>query len=195
MRLCTRTSLAASLTALVLSCTAPRIAPPPSSVRRVAVLPPNNRTGDGLLVAGASLLERYALRTERVTVPDLLAAEIRLQLAGHGIDVVAPEEVERATGGRVPGSPDVAAQLARQGRLDAPVLYLEIRRWDPDAGTHPAFVIVALEATLVDPGAGTILWQADMPSRPVATPGAVTLASAYVDATRKVAEELFASWK
>jgi hypothetical protein len=195
MRQYTRKFLAASLAALGLSCAAPRIAPPPSSVRRVAVLRPQNRTGDGLLIAGASLLERYALRTDRVTVPDVLAAETGLQLARHGIDLVSPEEVEHATGGRVPGSADAAAQLAREGGLDAPVLYLEIRRWDPDAGTHPAFVIVALGAALVDPGAGTILWQADLASRPVATPGAVTRASAYVDATRKVAEELFASWK
>ena len=32
-------------------------------------------------------------------------------------------------------------------------------------------------------------------SRPVSTPGAVTLATAYVDAARTVAQELFASWR
>jgi hypothetical protein len=33
-------------------------------VRTIAVLPPNNRTGDRLLIAGASFLEKYILSTE-----------------------------------------------------------------------------------------------------------------------------------
>jgi len=179
---------------LALSCARPQAAPAPPSVRRVAVLQPSNHTGDGLLIAGASLMERYALQSERVTVPDVLASEARLQLARHGIDVVPPDVVESATEGRAPGSPAVAAELARHGALDAPVLYLDIRRWDPDAGTHPAFVIVALEASLVDPTTGDVIWEAHRPARPVATPGAVTLGVAYVDAAQKVAQELFASW-
>jgi hypothetical protein len=189
-----RRTLSTAVAVLMLSCGAPHV-PPPPSVRRVAVLPPSNRTGDGLLIAGASVLERYALSTERVTVPDVVAAEARLQLARRGIDVVPPDVVERATGGRVPGSPAVAAELAREAKLDAPVLYVEIRRWDPDAGTHPAFVVVAVEAALVDPAKGDVVWELHRPARPVATPGAVTLGSAYVDASRKVIEEVFASWK
>jgi hypothetical protein len=187
--------LGAVVPALLLSCTAPPVAPPPSSVRQVAVLRPANRTGDGLLIAGTSFLERYALATERVTVPDVLAAEARVQLLRRGIDVVPPDVVETVTGGRAPGSPAVAAEIARNGKLDAAVLYVEVRRWDPDAGTHPAFVIVALEAALVDPATGEVVWEVHRPARPVATPGAVTLGSAYADAARKVIEELFASWK
>ena len=194
MRILVRRMLSGAVAVLVLSCTAPQVGPP-ASVRRVAVLQPSNRTGDGLLIAGASLLERYALKTERVTVPDVLAAEARVQLVRRDIDVVPPDVVENATSGRAPGSPAAAAELAREGKLDVPVLYLEIRRWDPDAGTHPAYVIVALDASLVDPATGGVLWEMHRPARPVATPGAVTLGSAYIDAAQKVTEELFAPWK
>src|SRR6185436_3467069 len=79
--------LAALIATLCLGCAAPS-PPPPSTVRSVAVLAPSNRTGDGLLVAGASLLEKYAFHTDRVTVADVLGAELRSQLAHRGFAVV-----------------------------------------------------------------------------------------------------------
>src|SRR6266403_5065809 len=88
------------------ACSRQAAPPPPDMVRTVAVLAPANRTGDPLLVAGTSFLEKYALKTDRVTVPDVLASEARLQLARRGFTVVAADDVEKATGGRAPGSPE-----------------------------------------------------------------------------------------
>jgi ABC-type uncharacterized transport system auxiliary subunit len=85
-------------------------------------------------------------------------------------------------------------RVAAQGHLAPFVLYLEIRRWEPDAGTHPAFVIVGVEATLIDTSTGRTVWTSRPSVHPVATPGAVTLGSAYEIAARKVAEEIFGSW-
>ncbi len=180
--------------ALLLGCSVAPPAPPPSAVQRVAVLVPSNRTGDGLLVAGTSLLEKYALKTERVTVPDVLGAALREQLERRGFAVVPPEVVQSATAGRAAGSPEAAAEMARKGHLDAPVLMVAIDRWEPDAETHPAFVIVALDAALVDPSNGAVLWRAHRTASPIATSGTVNLGSAYEIAARKAAEDLLGSW-
>jgi hypothetical protein len=174
------------------ACARPAPPPPPDMVRTVAVLPPANRTGDALLVAGTSLLEQYALRTERVTVPDVLASEARLQLARRGFTVVAAEDVESATQGRAPGSPEAAAEIASRAKLAGLALYLDVRRWEPDAPTHPSFILVSVTASLVDPATGRVVWRAERPTGPVATPGEVARGPAYVTAARKVIEELLA---
>jgi hypothetical protein len=161
-------------------------------VRTVAVLAPANRTGDPLLVAGASFLERYALRNDRVTVPDVLASEARVQLARRGFTVVSADEVEAATHGRAPGSAEAAAEIASRGKLPGLALWLDVRRWEPDAPTHPSFVLVALTASLVDPATGRVVWSAERPTAPVATPGEVALGPAYVTAARKVIEDVLA---
>ena len=179
---------------LLAGCASVAPPPPPASVHSVAVFPPTNRTGDGLLVAGASLLEKYAFSTDRVTVPDVLAAELRSALMHRGFSVVSPDVVHGATGGRTVMSPDAAAEIARQGHLEAPVLLVAIDRWEPDADTHPAFVIVALEATLVDPATGAVLWSAHRRARPIATPATVALGTAYEIAAHKAAEELVGPW-
>ena len=85
------------LPVLMLSCTLPPNAPPlPATVQTIAVLPPNNRTGDPLLVESASFLHPYADRPGRVTVADVLATEARAQLARRGVKVMAPEAVTAA---------------------------------------------------------------------------------------------------
>jgi hypothetical protein len=183
---------AVAVIVLLAACARPASAPPPALVHTVAVLPPANRTGDPLLVAGASFLERYALRTERVTVPDVLAAEARGQLARRGFTVVPAADVDAATEGRAPASAEGAAEIASRARLPGLALYLDVRRWEPDAPTHPAFVIVAMGAALVDPATGGVAWSAERRASPVATPGEVTLGEAYVTAARKVTEELLA---
>jgi hypothetical protein len=184
-----------SLIAVLLAgCASVAPPPPPASVRSVAVFPPANRTGDGLLVAGSSLLEKYALHTDRVTVPDVLAAELRAALSHRGFSVVSPDTVHAATGGRTVTSPDAAAEIARKGHLDAPLLVVAIERWEPDADTHPAFVIVALEATLVDPATGAVLWSAHRRASPIATAGTVVLGTAYEIAAHQAAEELVGTW-
>jgi hypothetical protein len=135
------------------------------------VLAPVNQTGDPLLVAGTSFLEKYALATDRVTVADVLASEAGIQLTRRGFTVVSKDELQKAAG--------VALQI-------------DIRRWDPDAPTQPSYVLVALAARLVDPVTGRVVWSTERRTAPVATPGEVTLGSAYVTAARKVMAELLA---
>ncbi len=174
------------------ACARPAPPPPPDMVRTVAVLAPANRTGDPLLVAGTSFLEKYALRSDRITVPDVLASEARLQLARRGFIVVSADQVESATQGRAPGSAEAAAEIASRAKLAGLALYLDVRRWEPDAPTHPSFVVVGVTASLVDPASGRVVWSMERPTSPVATPGEVALGPAYVTAARKVMEELLA---
>src|SRR5262252_9065676 len=88
---------------LTLCCARSPNAPPlPTTVQTIAVLPPNNRTGDPLLIESASFLHPYADRPGRVTVADALATEAREQLARRGIKVMAPEAVTTAIGSQVP---------------------------------------------------------------------------------------------
>jgi hypothetical protein len=169
--------------------------PPPATIRTVAVLPPYNRTGDSLLVAGSSLLETYVLRSRPVTVGDVLAADIRAQLAQRGYTVVTPEAVEAAIGSQVPHSPQEAADLTARGKLEGSVLYVQINRWEPgDETLHPRSVLVAVDASLIDATMGRVVWSAHLPLRPVPTPGAVTPGAAYTLATHEVTKELLTAW-
>jgi hypothetical protein len=181
------------LPVLTLSCALPPSAPPlPATARTIAVLPPNNRTGDPLLVESASFLHPDADRPGRVTVPDVLATEVREQLARRGVKVMAPEAVTAAIGNQTPGSPEEAADLAARGKLEGNALYIEIRRWEADMSPlHPRRIIVAVEARLLDPATGQAVWTAQRPLHPVPTPGMVVRWMAYTIAARKVAEELF----
>src|SRR5262245_46863715 len=176
--------------AVAAACGRPASRPPRDLPRVVAVLPPYNQTGDPLLVSGGSFLEQYAFHTEPVTVPELLAAEARLQLERRGFLVVPSDDVETATKGRAPRSPEAAADMASQGRLEGVALHLDLRRWEPNAPTQPTFVIVGLTGSLVDPATHRVLWTADRATAPVATPGVVVLGQAYMIAARKVIEEL-----
>src|SRR5215510_553200 len=117
------------LPVLILSCAAPPGPPPlPATARTIAVLPPNNRTGDPLLIESASFLHPYADRPGRVTVPDVLATEAREQLARRGVKVMAPETVTAAIDNQTPRSPEAAADLAARAKLEGSALYIEIRR-------------------------------------------------------------------
>jgi len=169
---------------------APALVPPPPEVQAITVLPPNNRTGDGLLIAGASLLE-WAFAAPRVTVADVLADETETLLRARGYPV---QRRAQAATGAPPESSAAAAALARRTDLAGAALYLEIRRWEPDVETHPAFVIVGVEATLIDAATGQVVWSLRPRVHPVPTPGAVTLGTAYEIAARKVAAEVLASW-
>jgi len=173
-----------------LAACAPPTAPPPPHVAKVVVLPPHNATGDGLLVEGTSLLEKYALKSSRVTVPDVLGARLREELRHRGIEVARDDMVDAATGGRTPGSPEAAAQLVRNGKLEGDALYVDLLRWESDGSTHPAYVIVGLDASLVEPGTSKVVWHVHRAPEPVPTPGSVTVGSAYDIAAEKVATEL-----
>jgi len=180
---------------LVAACASP---PAPPSLRpgqAIAVLMPNNRSGEPLLVAGGSLLDRYVFRAEPVTVGDVLAAEVRFQLADRSVAVIPQAVMAQAIDGQVPQSPQAAGEIVARGKLDALALYLEIRRWEPDAPTQPAFVIVGASASLVDPASGKVVWQLDRPALPIPTPGEVTLETAYETAARKLASEMVTAIK
>lgn len=158
----------------------------------VAVLPPNNRTGDRLLVAGTGLIDRYVIHAQEVTVPDVLLSEARFELQRKGFDVAALQAVDTALKDRVPTSPGSAAELASSGGLKGLVLYLELRRWEADAPMHTSFVIVGLEVSLVDPATGKIVWQARHAAAPVPTPGEIRVESAYITAARKIMAQMLA---
>ena len=181
------------LPVLTWSCVVPPSPPPlPATARTIAVLPPNNRTGDPLLIESASFLHPDADRPGRVTVADALATEVREQLTRRGVTVIAPAVVTAALGTQTPHSPEEAADVAARGTLADSVLYIEIRRWEADMSSlHPRRVMVALEARLLDTASGQTVWTAQRPLHPVPTPGVVVRWMAYTIAARKVAEELF----
>ena len=105
------------LPVLTLSCAAPPGPTPlPASARTIAVLPPNNRTGDPLLIESASFWHPDADRPGRVTVADALATEVREQLTRRGVQVTAPEVLTAALGKQTPQSPEEAADLAARGQ-------------------------------------------------------------------------------
>lgn len=189
-----RPGLCSLLALVTFSCVRPlppTAAPSPAAVHTIAVLPPNNRTGDPLLVAGASFFEQYVAHTERVTVPDLLAAEARLQLTRRGFTVAAPETVEAATCDQPPADSQQAAAVATRNQIAGSVMYIDLRRWEADAPSHPHFVIASLEVVLIEPSSGHVLWRVDHPSRPVPTRGVVNLGDAYVIAAHTVIDEMF----
>src|SRR5438105_14818447 len=101
------------LPVLTLYCTHAPVAPPlPATVQTIAVLPPNNRTGDPLLIESASFLHPYAAGPGRVTVPDVLAAEARAQFERRGFRVMTPEAVTTAISNQTPSSPEEAGDWA-----------------------------------------------------------------------------------
>jgi ABC-type uncharacterized transport system auxiliary subunit len=162
---------------------------PPAPVevsRTVGVYPPNNLTGDRLMVAGTGLIDRYLRHASPVSVADVLVSETRSRLEEKGFEVAG------VRAGRIPQSAQEAAKLASEVGLTRPVLYLEIRRWEPDAPTQADFVIVGLSMVLIDPSTGTVVWEAHRRAAPVATPGQVTVEAAYVTAARKVVKEMLA---
>lgn len=177
---------------LLAGCAGEHAAAPPA-VRSLALLPPVDRTGDALLVAGGSLLERYALNADRVTVGDVLASTLRAQLERRGIAVTVVA-AETATDRRTPATLELAAETVRRAGLDEPTLFVTIDRWEPDNPTHPAFVIVAAKATLIEPATNRVLWHRHRNARPVATPGAATSGAAHAIAARTVAAELLDGW-
>jgi hypothetical protein len=127
-------------------------------------------------------------------VGDVLAQQARVRLATKGFDVVAPSVVKLATGDHTPTSPQMAAQIVAQAKLDAAVLYIEVRRWEAtpsERGMKADGVIVALDVVLVDPQTGALLWQVHRPSRPVPLYGVVLTGQANVFVAETVMQEVF----
>jgi hypothetical protein len=182
--------VAAFVMGTLTGCATPRA--PLGIAGSIAVLPTNNRTADPLLVEGSSLIDRYIRHSGRVSVGDVLQSEARFRLQEKGFAVGEWSAQESALKGRVPLSAEGAAELARQVGLTGRVLYLEIRRWEPDAPTHPRFIIVGMTASVVDAASGQEIWREHRRAAPVPTPGAVNIESAYVVAARRVIAEMLA---
>jgi hypothetical protein len=175
-----------------LGCAPAVVTPMPPTVRRIAVLPPYY---PGAADTPTAATDSDLLRPLQMTVGDVLAQQARMRLAEKGLDVVAPNVVQLATGGRVPTSPHMAAEILRQANLDAAALYIEVRRWEPmpDARALKADgIIVALDVAIVDPKTGAILWQVHRPSRPVPLYGVVITGQANVFVAETVMREIFA---
>jgi len=185
-------SAALVLAAVLLSGCPPRpAAPPPPAVTKVVVLTPGNRTGDTLLVAGGSLIERYALGTARLTVPDLLQVEARDLLSERGIQVADPEALATVD------PENLAAEIGAlaAAKFDGAALRLDVWRWEPDSDTQPASILVGLDATLIEVASGRTLWHWRRPLAPIATAGAVTLGVAHQIAARAAVADVLASWR
>ena len=167
---------------------APKVAPAPAPVRRIAVLPPCDATGAPLsprASAGPS-------DTPSQRLDDVLASEARNQLARHGFQVVDPRVVEIATGGRVPSSPEIAAEIVRSSRLDATALFLRVRRWElPYPTLRTNEIIVSLDAMLVDPATGEVVWEVRRPAKPVRLHGELMGGQAAAVAAEEVMKEVF----
>jgi hypothetical protein len=175
-----------------IGCTSTVVTSLPQSVRRIAVLPPYRL---GAADTRPTVTESELLGLPSRTIEDLLAQQARAQLQAKGFDVVAPTELKLATKGRVPTSPQMAAQIIEEARLDATALYIEVRRWEPmpDARALKADgIIVALDVAIVDPKTGKILWQVNRPSRPVPLYGIVLTGQANVFVAETVMREVFA---
>jgi hypothetical protein len=87
-----------------------------------------------------------------------------------------------------------AQEETERAGLEAPVLIVAIGKWEADDASYPAFVDVAVEATLLAPS-GHILWTAQRAAGPVATRGSTSLAAAYQRAAQQVAAELVGRWQ
>ena len=173
-----------------LGCAPAVVTPLPPTVRRIAVLPPY-QPGAAATRAGTS--GDLAGPTSR-TIGDVLAQEARARLAEKGFDIIESSMVKLATKDRVPTSPQMAAQIMQEARLEAAALYIEIRHWEPtpDArGMKADGVIVALNVMIIDPRTGAILWEVRRPSRPVPLYGVVLTGQANIFVAEKVMEEVF----
>jgi ABC-type Mn2+/Zn2+ transport system permease subunit len=162
---------AAALLALAMlsSCArGPALPPPPVGIERIAVAPPENRTGRALVVGGAWLVDRM-LGRPRTTVEDVMGAAAAAALARQGFTVVAP------------------------GAAGASTLRLAIERWEPDL-PELTWVMATVEARVEPPAAGPSLWTGRIARRLVPTRDSASLGDAYTLAARAVVDELLAGW-
>jgi len=126
----------------------------------------------------------------RAAVPAQLDAALRARLTANGIAVRAPRGA--AAAGAATLAQATSSVLASD--LDAPALFVEIDKWEAENTDFPAFVNVAVDATLIDARSGRILWTTRRTAGPVATRGATSLQAAYQRAADEVASWLVGRW-
>jgi hypothetical protein len=166
---------------------APQISPPPTAVRRIAVLPPISATG------GPVSAVRRDPDGSSQGLGGLLAAEASQRLARYGYDVVDPAVVASATRGRLPSTPDMAAEIVRSANLDANALLIRVLRWElPFSTMEASEVLVSLDAMLVDPTSGRVVWQVHRPTKPVPLHGLLLEGQADAVAAQEVMKEVLA---
>lgn len=161
----------------------PRRPPPPAPLAAVVVLPIADAP-DRSAVTGVFTFYSW-IAEARAAVPAQLAGALRGAIARRGIAV-------QAAPATAPSSLQAAIDAA--AGLDAPALYVELGKWEAENRTAPQFVNVALEATLIAPGSGKILWTSRHVAGPFATRSAIDLTSAYRIAADEVAEWLVGEW-
>jgi hypothetical protein len=168
---------------------APQISPPLTAVRRIAVLPPISATGGAL---GGVRPGTGGYDPSSQSLSDLLAAEASQQLAHYGYDVVDPALVASATRGRLPSSPEMAAEMVRSVKLDANALVIRVRRWEfPYPTMRTDEILVSLDAMLVDQS-GRVVWQVHRPTKPAPLHGALVAGQADAVAAQEVMKEVLA---
>ena len=123
----------------------------------------------------------------------MLAAAASEQLAHYGYDVVDPSQVASATQGRLPSTPEMAAEIVRSAKLDANALLIRVRRWEfPYPSMRTSEILVSLDAMLVDPTSGRVVWQVHRPTKPVPLHGALVAGQADAVAAEEVMKEVLA---
>lgn len=173
---------------LLAACAGHRPPPPPAPLAAVVLLPiadPPDRSA----VQGVFAFYSWIAAT-RAAVPDQLDAALRQTLAARGIAVAAP----RGESAIPAATLRAATEAVIASGLDAPALFVALDKWEAENTDFPAFVNVALSASLIAPD-GRLLWTTRRDARPVATRGASGLAAAYARAAGEVATWLVGSWQ
>lgn len=160
---------------------------PPSAatIRRIAVLPVNTPGTGGPNASGSVQASMGAAAIQSAT---------NLQLVALGFEVVSPTTVASATNGRSPTSPQSAARLLADARVNAAAMYIELFTWEPVIeGDRAASITVGLDATLVDTPTGRVIWRMHHAAKPVPLYGVVSSSQADVFAADVVMREALAS--
>jgi hypothetical protein len=150
-------------------CTPPKPSQtPPKGVDKLLVAPPENKTGQTLIIDEPGAIGRV-LQLKRVTVPNVLASELRRQLEIQGFAIVP----SKSTG--------------------FPTLKTEIRRWELYPADYSQ-VTVDITATLVD-GDGREIWRMDRKDWRVPTSQSENATDSSRDASATIAEHLVLAWR
>jgi hypothetical protein len=170
-------------------CSPTTVPPAPESVHRIAVLPPHIPGPN----APATPTSGSLFNAPRLTLGDVLAAAVRLELARQGFQVVDPIAVDTALHGRAPANTQMAAQMAREAQLNTTAMFIDVPLWEPNnTGMRTDGVIVALNVALVDPLTGEVLWEMHRTPKPVPLYGVVLQGQAAVFVAETVMREILA---